>query len=117
MDRGTGVRLKPHCTRSVFGYRSETAPGRFEVVVVEVTATGRAKISVSAAHVNSLGAYGMLPNLKCGGVVVNEFRVMRGRKRGSFARGTEGSNPAPSSAESGANLTSSIRGCWMTSRS
>jgi hypothetical protein len=26
----------------------------------------------------------MLPNLKCGGVVVNEFRVMRGRKRGSF---------------------------------
>jgi hypothetical protein len=24
----------------------------------------------------------MLPNLKCGGVVVNEFRAMRGRKRG-----------------------------------
>jgi hypothetical protein len=29
----------------------------------------------------------MLPNLKCGGVVVNEFRVMGGRKRGSFTAG------------------------------
>jgi hypothetical protein len=26
----------------------------------------------------------MLPNLKCGGVVVNDFRAMRGRKRGFF---------------------------------
>jgi hypothetical protein len=39
----------------------------------------------------------MLPNLKCGGAVVNEFRVMRGRNRGSFARGTESSNSASSS--------------------
>ena len=45
----------------------------------------------------------MLPNLKCGGVVVNEFRVMRGRKRGSFARGTDGSNLLSSSGESDAN--------------
>ncbi len=30
---------------------------------------------------------------------------MRGRKRGSFAKGTEGSNPSPSSGESVANLT------------
>jgi hypothetical protein len=47
----------------------------------------------------------MLPNLKCGGVVVNDFRVMRGRKRGSFASGTESSNRAPSSGESFGNLT------------
>jgi hypothetical protein len=49
LDRGTGGRFKPLRTRS--GCRSETSPGCFEVVVVEVTATGRAKISVSAAHV------------------------------------------------------------------
>jgi hypothetical protein len=44
--------------------RSEAAPGCFEVVVVEAAATGRAKISISAAHVDTLGAYGMLPFLK-----------------------------------------------------
>jgi hypothetical protein len=45
---GSGC-LKPLGARS--RYRSETAPGCFEVVVVEATATGRTKISVSAAHV------------------------------------------------------------------
>ena len=62
LDRGTGRRVKPLGTRS--RCRSETAPGCFEVVVVEATATGRAKISISAAHVDTLGAYGMLPFLK-----------------------------------------------------
>jgi len=61
LDRGTGGRFKPLGTRS--RCRSEAAPGCFEVVVVEATATGRAKISVSA-HVDTLGAHGMLPNLK-----------------------------------------------------
>jgi hypothetical protein len=49
LDRGTGRHVKPLGTRS--RCKSETAPGCFEVVVVEATATGRAKISVSAAHV------------------------------------------------------------------
>ena len=49
LDRGTGRRFKPLGARS--RCRPETALGRFEVVVVEGTATGRAKISVSAAHV------------------------------------------------------------------
>ena len=37
-------------------------------------------------------------------MVVNEFRVMRGRNRCSFARGTESSNPSRSSGEARANL-------------
>ena len=35
---------------------------------------------------------------------------MRGRNRRSFARGTESSNPSPSSGESGTNRTPSLRG-------
>ena len=62
LDRGTGGRFKPLGARS--RCRSEAVPGCFEVVVVEATATGRAKISLSAAHVDTLGAYGMRPNLK-----------------------------------------------------
>ena len=46
LDRGTGGRFKFRC-------RCEIAPGCFEVVVVEAAATGRAKISVSAAHVSA----------------------------------------------------------------
>jgi hypothetical protein len=49
LDRGTGGRFKPLGARSQC--RSESAPGCFEVVVVEATAARRAKISVSAAHV------------------------------------------------------------------
>ena len=37
----------------------------------------------------------MLPNLKCGGVVVNEFRAMRGRKRGSLRKGPSVRIPLP----------------------
>src|SRR5438309_7320469 len=62
LDRRAGTRFKPLGARS--RRRSKTAPGCFEVVVVEATATRRAKISVSAAHVFSWGACGMLPNLK-----------------------------------------------------
>jgi hypothetical protein len=62
LDRGTGGRFKPLGAR--FRCRSETAPGCFEVVVVEAAATGRAKSAVSAAHVIPLGAYGRLPNPK-----------------------------------------------------
>jgi hypothetical protein len=36
--------------------------------------------------------------MECGGVGVNEFRVMRGRERGSFATGIGGSNPAATAA-------------------
>jgi hypothetical protein len=49
LDRGTRGCFKPLRTRS--GCRSETAPGCFEVVVIEAAAPGRAKLSVSAAHV------------------------------------------------------------------
>jgi hypothetical protein len=49
-DRRTGGRLKPLGAK--LRGRSETAPGWFEVVVVEATA-GRAKISVSAGHLTS----------------------------------------------------------------
>jgi hypothetical protein len=49
LDRRIGGCLKPLGARS--RCRSETAPGCFEVVVVEATATGRTKIFVSAAHV------------------------------------------------------------------
>jgi hypothetical protein len=49
LDRGTGGRFKPLGVRS--RCRSETAPGCFEVVVVEATATVGTKVSVSAAHV------------------------------------------------------------------
>ena len=49
LDRGTGGRFEPLDARS--RCRPETSPRSFKVVVVEVTATGRAKISVSAAHV------------------------------------------------------------------
>jgi hypothetical protein len=50
LDRGTGGCFepggaKPRC-------KSETAPEWFEVVVVEATLTGRAKISVSATHLS-----------------------------------------------------------------
>ena len=55
LDRGTGRRFKPLRTRS--GCRSETPPGCFEVVVVEVTATSGTKISVSAAHVIPSGVW------------------------------------------------------------
>jgi hypothetical protein len=52
LDRGTEGRFKPLRTRS--GCRSETAPGCFEVVVVvEVTATVRAKISVRQSRFES----------------------------------------------------------------
>jgi hypothetical protein len=51
LDRGTGWRVKPLGTKS--RWRSKTAPGWFEVIVVEAIMTGRAKISVSAAHVSS----------------------------------------------------------------
>jgi hypothetical protein len=53
LDRGTGGCLEPLGAKS--RCRSETAPGWFEVVVVEATATGRAKISVSAAHLSLCG--------------------------------------------------------------
>jgi hypothetical protein len=49
LDRETGGRFKPLGVRS--RWRSETAPGCFEVVVVEATATAGAKVSVSATHV------------------------------------------------------------------
>ena len=49
LDRRTGGRFKPLGAKS--RCRSETSPRSFEIIVVEVTATGRAKISVSAAHV------------------------------------------------------------------
>src|SRR5580700_1328032 len=52
-SRGTGGRFKPLGAKS--RCRSETAPGWFEVVVVESTAPGRAKISVSAAHLSLCG--------------------------------------------------------------
>jgi hypothetical protein len=78
LDRRTGGRFKPLGVRSEC--RSETAPGCFEVVIIEATATGSGENLCLWCSRDSLGAYGMLPNLKCGGVVVNEFRVMRGRK-------------------------------------
>ena len=53
LDRGTGGCLEPRGAKS--RCISETAPGWFEVVVVESTATGRAKISVSAAHLSLCG--------------------------------------------------------------
>jgi hypothetical protein len=53
LDRGAGRRVKP--LGAEFRRRSEIAPGRFVVVVVEATATRRAKISVSAVHVNAWG--------------------------------------------------------------
>ncbi len=53
LDRGAGRRVKP--LGAIFGCRSEIAPGRFVVIVVETTATGRTKISVSAAHVSAWG--------------------------------------------------------------
>ena len=59
LDRGTGGRVKPLAAK--LRCRPETAPGCFKVVVVEAAAAGRTKISVSAAHVSSLGPSGMLP--------------------------------------------------------
>jgi hypothetical protein len=101
LDRRTEGRFKPLRTRSEC--RSETAPGCFEVVVVEATATGRAKISVSAAHVILSGPVGMLRNLKCGGVVVNEFRMMRGRKTRLLCERDRGFESGFSSDESVTN--------------
>ena len=49
LDWGTGRRFETPDARS--RCRPETSSRSFKVVVVEVTATGRAKISVSAAHV------------------------------------------------------------------
>src|SRR5882757_8298312 len=72
LDRGTGRRVKPLGTRS--RWRSETAPGWFEVVVVESTATGRAKISVSAAHLSLSGIE--CPQFEITrGLIVNKFRT------------------------------------------
>src|SRR5438270_8034299 len=51
LDRGTGGCFKPLGAGS--RCRSEAAPGCLEVVVVEATATGRTKISISAAHWSS----------------------------------------------------------------
>jgi hypothetical protein len=51
LDRGTGWRVKPLGAKS--RCRSKTAPGWFEVIVVEAMVTGWAKISVSAAHLRS----------------------------------------------------------------
>src|ERR1700760_3978754 len=48
-DRRTGEGFKPLGAKLRCG--SETTPGCFEVVVIEAAATGRTKISVSAAHV------------------------------------------------------------------
>ena len=53
LDRGTGGRVKPLAAK--LRCRPEIAPGCFKVVVVEAAATGRAKISVSAAHLSSWG--------------------------------------------------------------
>ena len=53
LDRGAGGRVKP--LGAELRRRSEIAPGRFVVIVVETTATGRTKISVSAAHVSAWG--------------------------------------------------------------
>src|SRR5262249_11799810 len=36
---------------------------------------------------DSLEGYGMIPNLKGGGVIVNEFRVMRAQERDSLREG------------------------------
>ena len=51
LDRGTGGSFKSLGAGS--RCRSEAAPGCFEVVVVEATAAGRTKISISAAHWSS----------------------------------------------------------------
>ena len=72
LDRGTGgcfepLGAKPQC-------RSETAPGWFEVVVVESTATGQAKISVSAAHLRLCG-YSCPQFEITRGLIVNKFRT------------------------------------------
>jgi hypothetical protein len=48
LDRRTGRRVKPLGAKS--RCKSKTAPGWFEVVIVEAMATGRTKISVSVAH-------------------------------------------------------------------
>jgi hypothetical protein len=50
LDRRTGGRFKSLGPK--LRSRSETAPGWFEVVIVEATVTGRAKISVSAGHLS-----------------------------------------------------------------
>ncbi len=47
-DRATGGRFKPLGAKS--WCRSETLSGSFKVIVIEATATGGVKISVSAAH-------------------------------------------------------------------
>jgi hypothetical protein len=51
LDRGAGGSFKSLGAGS--RCRSEAAPGCFEVVVVEATAAGRTKISISAAHWSS----------------------------------------------------------------
>src|SRR5271170_126879 len=61
LHRGTRGGLKPLGGKSRCS--SETASGCFKVVVIERTATGRAKISVSAAHLLSLGSV-VASNLK-----------------------------------------------------
>jgi hypothetical protein len=83
LDRGTGGRLKPLGAK--FRCRSETAPGCFEVVVVEATVTGRAKISLSAAHVIPWGIWNA-PTLKWGGMIVNEFYTAGDRQGGSVIK-------------------------------
>jgi hypothetical protein len=50
LDRGTGGCFKSLAAK--LRCRPETAPGCFEVVVVEAAAAGRSKISISAAHLN-----------------------------------------------------------------
>jgi len=53
LHRRTGGRLKPLGAKS--RCRSKIAPGWFEVIVVEAMVAGRAKISVSGAHLSSWG--------------------------------------------------------------
>jgi len=70
LDRRTGGRFKPLGAKA--RRRSETAPGRFKIVVIEATATRRAKISFSAAHLSLCGVWDAR-NLKCGWMIVNGF--------------------------------------------